>query len=120
MLKSITARTEPYNTPFLIVCVFLTCLCSLKLRFVISSCINRTMCLLRIRRSIFRARPLCHTVLYAAERSTDTAPHFSPVSKVAVMSSVSLTICSTVLLLGRNPACSRGSSGPKTGSLLAW
>ena len=90
--------------------------CSLKLLFVISSCINRAMCLLGIRRSIFRVRPLCHTVSYAAERSTNTALHFFPVLKAASMSSVSLIICPTVFHLGRNPACSRGSCGSTTGS----
>ena len=81
MLKSIRARTEPCDTPFLMVYVFDMCLaaCSLKLRFVISSCTNRTVCLVGIRRSIFRVRPLCHTVPYAAERSSNTAPHFFPV-----------------------------------------
>ena len=71
------------------VCVFDVSLpaCSLKLRFVISSCSNRTVCLLDIRRSIFRVRPLCHTVSYAAERLSYTAPYFFPVSKAASMSS---------------------------------
>ena len=71
MLKNIGARTEPCGTPFLMVYVFDVSLpaCGLKLRFVISSCTNRTMHLLRI-------------IL---------------VSKAASVSSVSLTTCSTVL-----------------------
>ena len=59
---------------------------------------------------------LCATVSYAAEMSTNTAPHFFPVSTAASVSSVSLTTCSTMLLLGQNPACSRGSCGSTTGS----
>ena len=49
-MKSIGERIEPHGTPFLMVYVFDMSLpaCSLKLRFVISSCTNRTMCLLDI------------------------------------------------------------------------
>ena len=81
MLKSTRTRTEPCGTPVLVVYVFDVSLpaCSLKLRFVISSCTNRTVCLVGIRRSMFRVRPLCHTVPCAAERSSNTAPHFFPV-----------------------------------------
>ena len=62
MLKSVEARTEPCGTPFLTVYAFDVSLpaCSLKLRFVVSSCTNWTMCLLCV--SIFGVRLLCHTM----------------------------------------------------------
>ena len=68
MLKSFGTSTEPCDTPLLMVYVFDVSLpsCCLKLRFVISPCTNRTICLLGIRRGIFKLIHQCHTVSYAA------------------------------------------------------
>ena len=77
---------------------------SLKLRFVIRSLINRTTCLFGISCIIISAI-LCRKRLIGRQIQLCISFGFQMLFRCILL----VTTCSTVLLPGRNPACSRGS-----------
>ena len=112
MLNSNGARTDPWGTPFLSLRSRPCCpplVPSTKLRPETSPTMKCTICLSGSIRRSFRVTPRCHTVSYAAVRSTRTAPAVSLASKQSLTPCVSRVTWSTVDRPLRKPACSWGS-----------